>query len=63
MVTLVTAYAPPNGAKQFFQTLFDTLISEMDGVLICGFNMLMNRDLDTTHKNKHTNHVTAMNLG
>jgi len=62
MVTLVNVYAPPNSAKKFFKTLFDTMILEMDGVLICGgeFNMLMNRNLDTTNKNKHTNHVTRM---
>lgn len=62
MVTLVNVYAPPNSAKQFFKTLFDIMILEMDGVLICGgdFNIVMNSKLDTTNKKKHTNPVTRM---
>lgn len=62
MVTLVNVYAPPNSAKQFFKTLLDTMILEMDGVLICGgdLNIVMNSKLDTTNKNKCTNYVTKM---
>lgn len=59
MVTLVNVYAPPNSTKQFFKTLFDTIILQTDGILICGgdVNIVMNSNLDTTNKNKHTNQV------
>lgn len=62
MVTLVKVYAPPNSAKQFFKTLFDTIVSQTDGILICGreFNIVMNNKLDTTNKNKHTNQVMRL---
>lgn len=50
MVTLVNVYAPPKSAKQFFKTLFDTIILQTDGILICGreFNIVMNSNLDKT---------------
>ena len=62
MVTLVNVYAPYNSGKQFFKTLFDTMILEMEGILICGgdFNIALNSNLDTTNKNKKAPHVTKM---
>lgn len=41
MVTLVNVYAPPNSAKQFFKTLFDTIILQTEGILICGVILIL----------------------
>ena len=62
MVTLVNVYAPPNSGKLFFKALLDIIILEIDGILICGrdFNIVMKSKLDTTNKNKSTNHVTKV---
>lgn len=60
MVTLVNVYAPPNSGKQFFKTLFDTMI--LEGILICGgdFSIVLTSNLDPTNKNKKATHVTKM---
>lgn len=62
MVILVNVYAPPNSDRQFFKFLLDTMITEMDGILICGgdFNLVMNTKLDTTNKNKNPSCVAKM---
>lgn len=36
LVTLVNIYAPPESHKSFFKSLFDDIIAETEGVLVCG---------------------------
>ena len=54
-VTLINVYAPPDSKKAFFESLFDIINVELEGILICGgdFNMVMNYNLDTTSTKKN----------
>ena len=56
MVTLINVYAPPESGKPFFETLFDIINREAEGIWLCGgdMNVTLNYNLDTTstHKNK-----------
>ena len=55
LVTLVNVYTPPESDRTFFKKLFDLIVSESEGVLICSgdWNTILNYHLDTTSKNKH----------
>lgn len=50
MITLVNIYAPPGSNKDYFESLFDTIALEAEGICICGgdLNVLMDHDMDTT---------------
>lgn len=54
-VTLINVYAPPDSKKAFFESLFDIINVELEGILICGgdFNMVVNYNLDTTSTRKN----------
>lgn len=54
-VTLINVYAPPDNKKAFFESLFDIINLELEGILIWGgdFNMVINYNLDTTSTKKN----------
>lgn len=65
MVTLVNVYAPPDSERLFFETLFDIIALEMEGILIIGgdLNVVLNYDLDTTSiKKSRTNISRYVNM-
>ncbi len=55
LVTFVNVYPPPENNRKFFKLLFDTIISESEGILVCAgdWNTIQNYNLDTTSTNKH----------
>ena len=54
LVTFVNVYVPPESDRQFLKILFDIIIHESEGILICGgdWNTVLNYYQDTTSKNK-----------
>ena len=58
LVTVVNVYAPPESNRMFFKQLFDIIVTESEGTLICcgDFNTILNYELDTTSKNKQKSH-------
>ena len=54
LVTLVNVYAHPDSDKSFFKNLFEVVVQEIEGILICGgdFNITLSQDLDTTSTKK-----------
>ena len=54
LVTLVNVYAPPESDKSFFKCLFDDIIAEAGGVLVCGgdLNVIRDHKMDTTSLKK-----------
>lgn len=51
LVTFLNVYAPPNSDWDFFKHLFELIISETQGILICGgdFNLRLNPKLDSSN--------------
>lgn len=49
-LTLANIYVPPYSDRNFFKLLFDTIISESDGILVCAgdWNTVLNHSLDAT---------------
>ncbi|CAJ1058984.1 unnamed protein product [Xyrichtys novacula] len=50
LVTFVNVYAPPECNISFFKNLFDLIVRESEGVLVCSgdWNTILNYQLDTT---------------
>lgn len=50
-VTLLNVYAPPGSNMSFYKKVFNLIVTESYGVLICAgdFNLLLNPQLDTTN--------------
>lgn len=55
LVMLINIYAPPEEGKAFYKQLIDLILSESEGVMICGgdFNITLDRILDTTSTKKN----------
>lgn len=51
LVTILNVYAPPNSDWDFFRFIFDLIITESQGILICGgdFNIILNSKLDSSY--------------
>lgn len=60
LVTLVNIYAPPESDKSFFKCLFDDIIAETGGILVCGgdLNVIRDHKIDTTSLKKNKMHLT-----
>ena len=54
LVTFVNVYAPPESDKDFLKQLFEVIVSESEGILVCcgDFNTILNYEWDTTSINK-----------
>lgn len=50
LVTFANVYAPPESDRTFFKSLFHTLTSESEGILVCAgdWNTVLNYSIDTT---------------
>ena len=59
LTTILSVYAPPGSVWKFYKHIFELIISEAQGLLICGgdFNIRLNSFLDTTrpHYSGETN--------
>lgn len=55
LVTFVNVYAPPESDRSFFKRLFDLIVSESEGILVCSgdWNTILNHQLDTTSTSRH----------
>lgn len=55
LVTLANIYAPPESDRKFFKSLFQTLTSESEGVLVCAgdWNTVLNYSIDTTSPKRY----------
>ena len=56
-VTLLNVYMPPGHDKSLFRKVFNLLIQEASGIVICGgdWNVLLQSKLDSTNFHKSTN--------
>ena len=59
VVTLINVYAPPDSGKPFFETLFDLINKEAEGIWLCGgdINVTLNYNLDTTSTNRNKKQI------
>uniref|UniRef100_A0A3Q3B6N5 Reverse transcriptase domain-containing protein n=1 Tax=Kryptolebias marmoratus TaxID=37003 RepID=A0A3Q3B6N5_KRYMA len=65
VVTIVNIYVPPESDRTFLKTLFDTIISFSEGVLVCAgdWNTIPNYALDTTsNKRQKTGRSKDLNI-
>lgn len=55
LVTFANVYAPPESNRTFFKHLFDTIVSEGEGILVCAgdWNTILNYSLDSTSTKRH----------
>ena len=54
IVTFVNVYIPPESDRKFLKIFFDIMVSESEGILVCGgdTNTILDYYRDTTSKNK-----------
>ena len=62
LITFVNIYAPPESKKAFFKEIFNIIVQEAEGMLICGgdFNVVLDRKMDTTSCKHSKNHLTKI---
>lgn len=55
LVTFANIYTPPESDRKFFKSLFDTIISESEGILVCAgdWNTILNYSLDSSSSKRH----------
>ena len=55
LVSFVNVYAPPESDRSFLKKLFELIVSESEGILVCSgdWNTILNHRLDTTSSSRH----------
>lgn len=55
IVTFVNVYAPPESNRSFFKRVFELIITESEGILVCSgdWNTVLDYQLDTTSRSRH----------
>ena len=62
IVTLVNVYVPPGSDKTFLKSVFEIIVLENEGTLICAgdFNMVLNPKLDTTNAKRNKTQLSKL---
>lgn len=55
LITMFNVYAPPGSGWEFYQRIFDKIIMESEGIMICvgDFNLTLNPNMDSTGTRFH----------